>query len=270
MRSTNLSVWLLAVAVAGSAAPLSAQIDYRNLDDDRPVVTEDAYPVEFRAFEFLMPYTFEREPDGGRLQVLTPEIEYGIIRNGQFGIKLPLALVEGGGDSDWGVAGLRAFGLYNLNTESRWLPAFSARADLLLPLGALGGDGSRVILKGIATRTWGRTRFHGNGAWALGGDARQTVADPGADWSYSLAVDRTLFRQSILVVGEVVTLRPVAGAPVQVTAGIGARYQWTPTTVIDFGVRRRLRANVGPDLALTLGASHTFGLPWLLPRAAVR
>lgn len=270
MRSTNLSVWLLAVAVAGSAAPLSAQIDYRNLDDDRPVVTEDAYPVEFRAFEFLTAFTFEREPVGGRLHVLTPEIEYGVVRNGQFGVKLPLALVEGGGDSDWGAAGLRAFGLYNLNTESRWLPAFSARADLLLPLGPLGGEGSRVILKGIATRTWGRTRFHGNGAWGLGADARQTVADPGAHWSYSLAVDRTLFRQSVLLVGEVVTLRPVAGAPVQVNAGMGIRYQWAPTTVIDFGVRRRLRADVGPDLAVTIGASHTFGLPWLLPRDAVR
>ena len=270
MHSTNLSVWLLVVAVAGSAAPLSAQIDYRNLDDDRPVVTEDAYPVEFRAFEFLMPYTFEREPDGGRLHVLTPEIEYGIIRNGQFGVKLPLALVEGGGDSDRGVAGLRAFGLYNLNTEGRWFPALSARADLLLPMGALGGEGSQVILKGIATRTWGRTRFHGNGAWALGSNALQTVAEPGARWSYSLAADRTLFRQSALLVGEVVTLRPVEGAPIHVNSGIGARYQWTPTTVIDFGVRRRLRAAVGPDLAVTIGASHTFGLPWLMPRNAVR
>jgi hypothetical protein len=48
-------------------APLAGQIDYRNLDDDRPLITEDAYPVERQAFEFLLPYAFLAEAGGERL-----------------------------------------------------------------------------------------------------------------------------------------------------------------------------------------------------------
>jgi hypothetical protein len=47
---------LLLLARLAAPGPLPAQLDYRNLDDDRPTVTEDAYPVERYAFEFLLPY----------------------------------------------------------------------------------------------------------------------------------------------------------------------------------------------------------------------
>ena len=150
------------------------------------------------------------------------------------------------------------------------LPALAARADLLLPVGSLGGDATRVSLKAIATRSWGRTRFHVNAAWTFGDETALGAVEPGSRWSYSLAVDRTLFRQSTLLVGEVVVLRPVRGAPVEVNAAIGARYQWTTTTVFDLGLRRRLRQDVGPDIAVTAGFSHAFALPWLMPRGAGR
>ena len=50
----SLRTAALAVGLCSSfPARVWAQIDYRNLDDDRPVVTEDAYPVERYAFELL-------------------------------------------------------------------------------------------------------------------------------------------------------------------------------------------------------------------------
>lgn len=258
------------VALAGGLLttlhqPLAAQIDYRNLDDDRPVLTEDAYPVERHAFEFLLPYAFEDERGGGRLHAFIPEIEHGIIRNGQVGLKAPIAGARGTGETDWGLAGLRVFGLYNLNSESRALPALSARADLLLPVGSLGGEATRVSLKAIATRGWGRTRVHANAAWTLGDENNLAPLEPGHRWSYSLAADRTLFRQSLLLIGEVATRRAVKRAPIEVNAAVGARYQWTPTTVLDVGVRRRLREAAGPDLAITFGLSHAFAVSWLMP-----
>jgi hypothetical protein len=256
---------LLLTLLSGPAAPLAAQIDYRNLDDDRPVLTEDAYPVERYAFEFLLPYAFEDERGAGQLHAVVPELEYGIIRNGQLGLKAPLAGVREAGHTEYGLAGLRVFGLYNLNTEGKLLPALSARADLLLPVGFLGGEATRVSLKAIATRSWGLTRLHANAAWTLGDEVAMAAVEPGARWSYSLAMDRTLYRQSALLVGEVVVCRAVKGAPVEVNAAAGARYQWTPTIVLDFGIRRRLRAAAGPDLALTAGFSHAFALPWLMP-----
>src|SRR5919112_644746 len=42
----------------------TAQTDYRNLDAGRPVVTEDAYPVERYAFELRAPYRFEADAGG--------------------------------------------------------------------------------------------------------------------------------------------------------------------------------------------------------------
>jgi hypothetical protein len=249
------------------ATPAAAQIDYRNLDDDRPVVTEDAYPVERYAFELLAPYRFEAEADGAELHTTVPEAAYGLARNAQVGVKLPVAGVSDGNGTDWGLAGLRLFGLYNFNTESRMLPAISLRGDASFPVGSLAGDGSRVSLKAIATRSWGRMRVHINASRGFGPEDALSLAEPLARWSASLAVDRTFFRSSLLLIGDVVTAQLIDDAPSEVTASVGGRWQWTPTLVLDFGVARRL-SHSGPDLGLTLGVSHAFAIRTLMPGGA--
>jgi hypothetical protein len=247
------------------APPLAAQIDYRNLDDDRPVVTEDAYPVERYAFELLAPYRYEAEADGARLHTTVPEAAYGLARNAQVGLKLPLAAVDDGTGTDWGLAGLRLFGVYNFNTETPWLPALSLRADATFPVGSLAGDGSRFAIKAIATRSWGRMRAHLNASRGFGSEAALSVAEPLNRWNASLAVDRTFFRSSILLIGEVAVSQAVQDAPTAVNASLGGRWQWTPTLVLDAGVTRRLRADTGLDVALTIGLSHAFALRGLMP-----
>lgn len=243
----------------------SAQIDYRNLDDDRPVVTEDAYPVERYAFELLAPYRFEAEAGGTELHTIVPEMAYGLARNAQVGLKLPLAAADDATGTDWGLAGLRVFGLYNFNTESRGLPALSLRADVSFPVGSLAGDGTRFAIKAIATRSWGRMRAHLNASRGFGSEDALSVAEPLNRWSASLAVDRTFFRSSILLIGEVATSQAVGGAPTAVNASLGARWQWTPTLVVDAGVTRRLHSVTGPDIALTIGLSHAFAIRGLMP-----
>ena len=42
-----------------------AQLDYRNLDDDRPTLIEDAYPLERYGFEILAPWRYSRAQGGG-------------------------------------------------------------------------------------------------------------------------------------------------------------------------------------------------------------
>ena len=49
-------------------------------------------------------------------------------------------------------------------------------------------------------------------------------------------------------------------------AGAGFRWQWTPTFVLDAGVQRRLRDDIGPDIGVTIGLSHAFALRGLMPR----
>jgi hypothetical protein len=273
MRGESVMVSLRAAATAVGlswsffAGPASAQIDYRNLDDERPVATEDAYPVERYAFELLASYRFERERGGERVHLFPLELAYGVFDNTQVGLKVPLAGLDAGpgADTDWGLAGLDAFALYNFNTESPTLPAFSLRADASVPVGSLAGDAARLSLKAIATRSWGRSRVHLNAVRSIGTEDDLGTVEVAPRWSYSVAADRTLFRQSILLVGEVVAARAVRGAPVEVNAAVGARYQWSPTLVLDVGVARRLRDEIGPDYAFTVGLSHAFGLEWLMP-----
>jgi len=61
--------------VALTATEAAAQIDYRNLDDERPVAVEDAYPIERYAFELLGAYRFARLRGGvaGVLERVFPE-----------------------------------------------------------------------------------------------------------------------------------------------------------------------------------------------------
>jgi hypothetical protein len=264
-RTTAIAVGLSMAIPAGS---LAAQIDYRNLDRERPVATEDAYPVERRAFELLLPFRSERERGGDRLHLIPLEIEYGILDNTQIGVGLPIAALDSPElDTEWGLAGLNVFGLYNFNTEGPVLPALSVGADLALPVGSLAGDDTRFSLRGLATRSWGLTRVHLNAARSFGSEDQPGV-EIAPRWSVGLAVDRTFFRQSLLLVGEILTQRTVRGTPVEVNAAIGARYQLSPTLVMDAGLARRLRSDVGPDYDLTIGLSYAFGLSWLMPGRA--
>jgi len=254
-----------AALLATSPACLAAQIDYRNLDDDRPTRVEDAYPAERYAFEFLVSYSYARDRTGAVIQASVLELEYGIFRNAQVGLKAPLAGVRSSGaTTTWGLSGLRAFALYNFNTEGLLLPAVALRVDAAFPVGSLGGDETQVSLKGIVTRSWGPTRLHLNGAVRLGHDAPGPDVEGIERWWYGAALDRTLFRQSLLLVGEVYASREIDTAPVEVNASLGLRWQWRPTAVIDMGIARRLRADLGPDYAVTIGLSHTFAIAGLM------
>jgi hypothetical protein len=190
-----------------------------------------------------------------------------MIHNGHLGVKAPLAAVRDAGATEWGLSGLRVFALYNFNTESPLLPALSLRTDVTFPVGSFAGSETQVALKAIATRSWGRHRIHLNAAYRLGADGEPAVVESADRWWYGAAVDRTLFRQSVLVIGEVYARRIIEAAPVEVNASLGLRWQWRPTTVLDIGVSRRLRDNVGPDYAVTVGISNAFAIAGLMPRS---
>ena len=261
LPAATIAFGVLAIA----AAPVGAQIDYRNLDDDRPTRIEDAYPVERFAFEVLIPYAIERERGGVTVHSWVLELAYGVLRNAQIGLKAPLAAVRMGGNTTSGLSGLRAFALYNFNTETLLLPALSLRTDVTFPVGPLAGSDTRVTVKGIATRSFGRTRVHLNGAYGFGPNGTPAVVETAERWWYGAAIDRTLFRQSLLLVGEVYALRALDGVPTEVNASLGLRWQWRPTAVIDVGISRGLRAGLGPEYAVTVGVSNAFAIAGLMP-----
>lgn len=266
-------VGLLLVGVGAALAlpaRAGAQIDYRNLDDDRPTLIEDAYPVERYAFEFLTPWRFSRDRSGATTHMFVPELAYGLFPNAHVGLKLPIAGASSMNGRDWGISGLRLFALYNFNTEGRFLPALSLRSDMIFPVGGLAGKGTRVSVKAIATRSWGRIRLHLNGAYTFGKDRPLGAAEAANKWWYGGAIDRTLYRRSVLLIGEVYALRTLSAAPVQVNASVGLRAQLTPYLVFDAGVVRRLKKSVGPDFELTAGFSRAFAIPGFMPTGRSR
>jgi hypothetical protein len=83
----------LAVTLVLAALPTAArgQVDYRNLDDGRPVRTEDAFVVDHYEFEILAPFTYDADVDGTRRYIVQPELEYGLWPNTQLSVKVPSA-----------------------------------------------------------------------------------------------------------------------------------------------------------------------------------
>jgi hypothetical protein len=258
MMPAVLRALLLAGALATlHAATAPAQTDYRNLDDERPVRTEDAWPIERRAFEWMAPFRYARHTGRGELE-FTPELMWGAFANGMVGAKLPVITDDRLGDA--ALAGPRFFALLSLNAETRSLPGFALRADALLPGGDAAGNGTLITTKAIATRTWGRLRTHVNALVTLGDAADAPSADAPGRWSATLAADWSFVRQSTLVIAEVATEKPLGGSVQQWEAAVGLRRQLTPSLVLDVGVARGIGGGAGPDIAFTAGISRSFSI----------
>ncbi len=221
----------LVLGMAGAPA-LPAQVDYRNLDDARPSRVTDAYPVERFAFELSM---------GGRLRTgngvtegrASPHLEYGIFRNVMIGIGAEL-MDEG--------SHFEASAFWNARRETAGFPAVSLAASV----------GEDPLVRFLATRSFGLSRLHFNTGLDLSGPA---------DWWGGLAWDRTLFRTSTLVVGELVAERVGPGQRVDWSAGLGLRRQLTQTVVIHGGVSQGLS---GSGTEFSLGLSHAFAVAGLM------
>ena len=260
--SRRAACWAAALAIFG-AAPLAAQTDFRNLDEARPIRTEDALPVDHYGFELSLPYALEAEAET-RLHLTTPELAYGVRTGGELGLALPLAALDDIAGTTWGLAGVRLFALQNLVREGPRVPSLALRADLALPVGGFAGEDPVLGLKAIATRSWGALRAHANASVTPTSDEPGPAAEP--EWSASLAVDRTFFRSSLLMLGELGVLQEPGVAATEAAVAAGVRYQLTPTLVLDAGLRRRL-GSAGPDLGVTVGVAHAFGLAALHPHA---
>jgi hypothetical protein len=156
---------LVLLAAAAWAVPLAAQIDYRNLDDDRPLRIEDAYPIERFAFEAILPTFAALEREGRSRYGFVPELAFGLAPGAAAGMKLPIAGTRGEPTDRFGPAGVRGFFLFNLSTETRTLPGLALRLDATVPVGAeLAGEGASASIKALATRSFGRQRVHVNAA----------------------------------------------------------------------------------------------------------
>jgi hypothetical protein len=264
-----------AVLLAGTlaAAPAAAQKDYYNTDRNRPVRIEDAYTTERYALELkLAPLRLERESGGAYHWGFEPEIGFGVLPRTSIELGLPIAFVDGSsearGERTSGLAGIEVGVFYNLNHETRTLPALAVRLDAILPVGPLAPDRTYPSVTGIATRTFPWARFHGNAQYTFG-SAPAVDAPAGAHelsrWLAGVAVDRAFPLDSWLLIAELYAQQPLhADDPVAWSTGGGIRYQVSPYLTVDAGLGRRLGA--GGSWYVTVGSAYHVGVRSLMPR----
>jgi hypothetical protein len=247
------------------AAPLvvEAQTDYYNTDAGRPIQTEDAHPVEYRAVELqFAPLRMERAPGGVYTWGIEPHLAIGILPNTHLEAGIPLAFVDRAGRRTAAAAGAEVSLFHNLNVETS-IPALALAADVLVPLGGFGPDKVYPSVKGIATKTFTGIRAHVNGRYTFGDEP-----SGGGEvvhlsrWMAGLALDKTLPLRSLLMTGEVVAEQPIHGADeLEWSAAGGVRYQLSPRLAVDAGLGARISGSARPWY-VTFGSAYAFGLPW--------
>jgi hypothetical protein len=264
------AVCLLAVLASMQAREGRAQTDYYNTDAGRPVTIEDAYPVERYAFELqAAPLRLERQRGGVYQWAIEPEIAYGLLPRTQIEIGFPLAYVDNGLQSrSFGLAGIDASLLHNLNVETATLPALGLAVDVILPVGSHAPSRAFVSGKGIVTRTFGFARVHVNGRYTFGA-APESEADAGIEelsrWTAGVAIDRTFPLRSMLITGEVFAAQPLSNDDeIEWNAGAGVRYQWSPRLALDAGLGKGLTSEEN-SWHFTLGAAYAFAIRALMP-----
>ena len=178
------------------------QTDYRNLDDAPSGVHRGRLPARAPRLRAARPLSLRAGAAGNDAHTCLARARVRRPRQPQVGIEAAARRARPGCGDRLGTRRARAFALYNFNTESPGLPALSLRADVSLPVGALAGDVARLSCRPSRPARWGRTRLHLNAARSFGSEddrRRWTRRRAGAT---ALRADRTLFRQSLLFVGE--------------------------------------------------------------------
>ncbi|HJR64051.1 MAG TPA: hypothetical protein VJ803_10125 [Gemmatimonadaceae bacterium] len=264
LRSRRLA---LLAALLAMPASVPAQTDYYNTDAGRPVRTEDAYPIEYRAIEIqAAPLRLERVSGGVYHWSIEPELALGLFPRTQIEVGFPLESVDGGtADRASGLAGIELSVLYNFNVETS-IPALALATSIRLPVGGLAPDDSYGSAKAILTKTFSWARVHVNGEYTFGPSAGSDEDASGlgelSRWMAGMAVDRAFPLSSMLVTAEVVAREPLHGdRAASWEAAAGTRYQLTPRLALDAGIGRRLSGDE-QGWHITIGTAYALGLPW--------
>lgn len=251
--------YVLSVSLVLAAQPHVgwAQEDFRAADLDRPIRVEDAYPIKFREWEFEIGSRGTLEEGSRGLHGIL-EVKTGVFRNTQFGIEVESAVRTLGSGADTGLESASAHLLYGIWRETVSLPAMAIRLEGATPgTGAIGHEDAQFGFKGIATRSFGRLRLHGNGGYTVA-----SRADGGDFWRVGLGSDYPLGLFSRAVLADVYVEIPTSQARSRVWVEVGTRVQVSNWSVLDLGLSTRLdewdagNANV----ELVVGFSRVFGI----------
>jgi hypothetical protein len=225
-------VWLLFLPRADAYA-----IDHKNLDENRPLRLEDAYPIASGewALEAGAGVTLQRR--SADRAVFPLEVLYGAAPNLQLGLGATLSTDPRDIDEQTKSGDLQASGLYNVNQETLTLPAFGAKVTLNLPTG-LDSAGVDAEVKGILTKSFERLSLHLNGGYELlsGTDREERDARYQVVLGASYPVGAPRYTRTTVITDVFTEQSPRRGESNVLGAELGFRHQLTPRIVLDAGV----------------------------------
>lgn len=233
---TIILIRMLACAAVLTGASAAA-LDHDNLDPNRPIGMEDAYPVPKGEIGLEGGVRFNDRRTGRTSVTFQPQIIYGAFDNTQIEIQGdlftdPRSIVGANksGDLHLGV-------LYNFNTETIMLPALALRVEADLPTG-VNSKGVDTQVTGILTRSFGHLRAHLNAGYTVIGSP-QGQERPGAyravaAVSYPLGYPNS-FRDT-LIVSIYTRQSDLQGLRNHTGVEVGIRHQLTSRMVLDGGI----------------------------------
>lgn len=249
---------ILLILFSWYAAPLYAQVDFRNTDRGRPILIEDAYPIEFLAFEAQGGIKYERGMDKGGLDFI-PEFRFGAYKNLQVGVETGYASLSDEGTRS-GVSDTIFHALYNINQEGLKIPALAIRLDGGIPTGGLGTDHLHAGATAIATKTFRSLRLHSNLSYTIGLSAQKGEGREISRYSYGLGLDYTWPLKFIMMMGDIVVRRPIDNEKTEILLELGTRMQIDPKWVFDIGIGTGALMEEGSDFVATAGLTYIFGI----------
>lgn len=230
-------ILLLVVTLVSVAAGKAYGIDHKNLDENRPLRLEDAYPIASGEIAIEVGGGLTVQRHGANRGFFPIEILYGALPNLQLGVGTTLSTDPHEIGEQAKSGDLKLSGLYNFNQETLNIPALAVKLDVNLPTG-LNSKGVDVELKGIVTKSIERLSFHFNGGYAFLNGTQQ--GERNGRYEFALGASYPIgapHHTRTTLVADVFTEQAMRrGASNIVGTELGLRYQLTPRIVWDAGV----------------------------------
>ncbi len=235
--------------------PLSVRAaDHRNLEENHPTRIEDAYPIAYRSFELQSRGGYERNGEFGKdIGFAELELKWGAFKNAHLVFGLPLQFGEEVEPDQNGNVILE--GLYNFNVETQLLPAMTLKSEISIP-GGSDSNGLGFELMGIATKGWGKNRFHLNVGYDRNSGAAQNERTH--LYRFGVAFDRPIDLDHLFVSDFFIDQSALKGDDPIYSFLVGIRKQVNPWSVLNLGVGHGFGSREAPDLIVSLGFQLNF------------